>query len=134
MWLVDTSVWVETFRRGGPALETLLPFDEVVTAPPIVQEVLQGFDDARAFAVARDAMLALPVIEAPLDVARFIEASELYRSARRLGMTVRSSVDCLIAACAIRHGIGVLHVDRDFDAIARVAPLLSRRIAVTARR
>ena len=133
MWLVDTSVWVETFRRGGPALDTLLPFDEVVTAPPIVQEVLQGFDDARAFAVARDAMLALPAIEAPLDVARFIEAAEIYRSARRLGITLRSSVDCLIAACAIRHGVGVLHVDRDFDAIARVAPLVSRRIGVKAR-
>jgi predicted nucleic acid-binding protein len=124
---------VETFRRGGPALDTLLPFDEVVTAPPIVQEVLQGFDDARAFAVARDAMLALPAIEAPLDVARFIEAAEIYRSARRLGITLRSSVDCLIAACAIRHGVGVLHVDRDFDAIARVAPLVSRRIGVKAR-
>ena len=133
MWLVDTSVWVETFRRGGPALDPLLPFDEVVTAPPIVQEVLQGFDDARAFAVARDAMLALPAIEAPLDVARFIEAAEIYRSARRLGITLRSSVDCLIAACAIRHGVGVLHVDRDFDAIARVAPLVSRRIGVKAR-
>jgi predicted nucleic acid-binding protein len=133
VWLVDTSVWVETFRRGGPALDTLLPFDEVVTAPPIVQEVLQGIDDARAFAVARNAMLALPVIEAPLDMARFIEAAQLYRSARRLGITLRSSVDCLIAACAIRHGIGVLHVDRDFDAIARVAPLLSRRIGVNAR-
>ena len=133
MWLVDTSVWVETFRRGGPALDTLLPFDEVVTAPPIVQEVLQGFDDARAFAVARDAMRALPAIEAPLDVARFIEAAEIYRSARRLGITLRSSVDCLIAACAIRHGVGVLHVDRDFDAIARVAPLVSRRIGVKAR-
>jgi predicted nucleic acid-binding protein len=124
---------VATFRRGGPALETIVPFDEVVTAPPIVQEVLQGFTDARAFAIARDAMLALPMIEAPLDMARFIEAAELYRSARRLGVTVRSSVDCLIAACAIRYGIGVLHVDRDFDAIARVAPLLSCRIDVRAR-
>ena len=133
MWLVDTSVWVETFRRGGPALETLLPFDAIVTAPPIVQEVLQGFDDARAYALARDAMMALPSIESPLAIARFVEAAELYRSARRLGLTLRSSVDCLIAACALRHGIGVLHVDRDFDAIARVAPLVSRRIAVRPR-
>jgi hypothetical protein len=66
----------------------------VVTGPPIVQEVLQGFDDARAFAVARDAMLALPAIEAPLDVARAIEAAEIFRSARRLGIALRSSVDC----------------------------------------
>jgi hypothetical protein len=41
---------------------------------------------------------------------------------------VRSGVDCLIAACAIRHGLTVLHHDRDFDAIARVSPLSAKRI------
>ena len=63
VWLVDTSLWIATFRRGGPALESLVPFDEVVTVPPVIQEVLQGFGDTRSFAVARDAMLALPIID-----------------------------------------------------------------------
>jgi predicted nucleic acid-binding protein len=128
VWLVDTSVWVATFRRGGPSLESFVPFDDVVTALPIVQEVLQGFADERACARARDAMLALPIVDSPLGEARFVEAAELYRAARRAGITVRSSVDCLIAACAIRHGLGVLHIDRDFDALARVSPLTSRRV------
>jgi predicted nucleic acid-binding protein len=43
-------------------------------------------------------------------------------------VTVRSGVDCLIAACAIRNGLAVLHHDRDFDALARVSPLESRRL------
>jgi predicted nucleic acid-binding protein len=128
VWVVDTSVWVATFRRGGPSLESFVPFDQVVTVLPVVQEVLQGFADERACARAGDAMRALPIVESPLGEARFVEAADLYRGARRAGFTVLSSVDCLIAACAIRHGLGVLHADRDYDAIARVSPLLTRNV------
>jgi predicted nucleic acid-binding protein len=45
-----------------------------------------------------------------------------------MGVTIRSSVDCLIAACAIRNGLPILHSDRDFDAIARFTPLQSRYV------
>ncbi|HZR79752.1 MAG TPA: PIN domain-containing protein [Candidatus Binatia bacterium] len=128
MTLVDTSIWVEVFRRRDPLdLEALVPIDEVVTCLPVVQELLQGFRDERAFRVARDGMLALPLLESALGSALVLEAVQLYREARRAGLTVRSSVDCLIAACALRHDVDVLHRDRDFDAIARVSPLRVRR-------
>ncbi len=129
MILVDTSAWIEVFRKP-PRLDLLAVggLDEVVTCLPVVQEVLQGFRDEAAFRVAREAMLSLPCVESPLDQARFEEAAGLYRAARRAGLTVRSSTDCLIAACAIRHGITVLHRDRDFSAIARVSPLLERNL------
>jgi predicted nucleic acid-binding protein len=127
--LVDTSVWIEVFRRPARVrLETIVDFDDVVTCLPIVQEVLQGFRDERAFAVARAAMDALPIVESPLGRGVRHEAVLLYRAAGRAGLTVRSGVDCLIAACAIRHGLTVLHHDRDFDALARVSPLLAKRI------
>jgi hypothetical protein len=74
-------------------------------------------------------MLALPCIDTPMRQERFEEAAGLYRSARRAGFTVRSSVDCLIAACAIKNGLTVLHRDRDFPALARVSPLLERDLA-----
>src|SRR5262249_46950740 len=90
-------------------------------------EVLQGFRDEGAFRRARAAMLALPMIEAPLTRELFLEAADLYRAARRVGVTVRSSVDCLLAACAIRHDLEVLHVDRDFAALAGVSRLRERR-------
>ena len=128
MLLVDTSVWVEVFRLRGPRLESLVDFDEIVTCLPVIQEVLQGFDDERAFRIARDAMAALPIVESPLGPERFEEAAALYRAARRAGVTVRSGVDCLIAACAIHNGLAVLHDDRDFDLLARVSPLDSRRL------
>ena len=129
MTLVDTSVWLAVFRKGSTFdLESVVPFDEVVTCLPILQEVLQGFGDQRAFTVAREAMYALPTVESPLSAAVFEDAVNLYRSARRAGWTVRSSVDCLIAACALRNSLAVLHANRDFDAIARVSPLQARNI------
>jgi predicted nucleic acid-binding protein len=131
--LVDTSVWIEVFRKPPRLrLEAEVDFKQVVTALPIVQEVLQGFDDPRPFAVGRDAMLALPVLEAPLELGVFLEAVGLYRSARRAGLTIRSSTDCVIAACALRHDATVLHHDRDFDEIARVSSLRSRAVRLKA--
>jgi predicted nucleic acid-binding protein len=127
--LVDTSVWIEVFRRSPTlTLESLVDFDAIVTCLPVVQEVLQGFDDERAFRIARDAMLALPIVEEPMAAAVFEQAAELFRQARRAGKTVRSGADCLIAACAIRHDVEVLHCDRDFDALAAVAPLRARNV------
>lgn len=127
MILVDTSVWIEVFRRRRPLdLERVLDFDDVVTCLPVVQEVLQGFRDEGAFRRARASMFSLPIVESPLAEAVFSQAVELYRSARRSGLSVRSSVDCLVAACAIRHELEVLHRDRDYAAIARVSPLRQR--------
>ena len=124
MLLVDTSVWVEVFRRTRPLdLDAVLDFDEIVTCLPVVQEVLQGFDDQRAFNLAREAMFALPMVESPLGEEVFRDAVDLYRSARRMGLSVRSGVDCLIAACGLRNSLTVLHLDRDFETLAKVAPV-----------
>jgi predicted nucleic acid-binding protein len=127
--LVDTSVWIEVFRKETRfQLESVVATDEIVTCLPVVQEVLQGFRDERAFALARDAMLSFPVVESPLRTEVVLDAANLYRAARRAGLTVRSGVDCLIAACAIRNRLTVLHHERDFDLIARVSSLDSRLV------
>jgi predicted nucleic acid-binding protein len=128
MILVDTSVWIETFRASKPLdLERLVEFPDVVTCPPIVQEVLQGIRDESAFRMARDAMLALPIVEAPMHLDVWMEAAQLYRTARSAGVTVRSGVDCAIAVCALRNNLLVLHRDRDFAQLARVVPLRQRQ-------
>ncbi len=59
---------------------------------------------------------------------RVMSAVGLYRRARAMGLTVRSSVDCLIAACALRHGLTVLHHDRDFGHLAKVSPLRVKQV------
>lgn len=129
MVLIDTSVWILVFRKERPLdLARLVDFDDVTTCAPIVQEVLQGFRDEAAFRKARAAMHNLPTVDVPLDQGVFDAAVDLYRSARRAGLTVRSSVDCLIAASAIRHDLCVLHRDRDFAALAKVSALQQRAV------
>jgi len=133
--LVDTSAWIEVFRKPSRlVIESVVDFDDIVTCLPVVQEVLQGFTDEAAFRTARRAMLALPIVESPLRVAVVEEAVDLYRRARRAGLTIRSGADCLIAACAIRHDLTVLHADRDYPALARVSTLQHRQVPRAARK
>ena len=105
-----------------------MAFDDIVTCLPVVQEVLQGFREERAFRIARESMRSLPLVESPLTIDVFDDAVDLYRRARRSGRTIRSSTDCLIAACAIRHDLEVLHRDRDFEALATISPLRARNV------
>ena len=127
MILVDTSVWIEVFRRKDPLdLESLVPLDEVVTCGPIVQEVLQGFREDVHFQRARVGMSNLPSVESPMSSEVFEAAAALYRTGRRRGLTIRSSLDCLIAACAVRNNLEVLHRGRDYPALAQVSALRQR--------
>jgi predicted nucleic acid-binding protein len=129
MILVDTSIWIAAFRKRNPfRIEDAVEFDEIATCLPVIQEVLQGFREERAYRSAHGAMTALPIVESPMEESLFIEAAELYRSARRQGLTIRSSVDCLIAACALRHDMPVLHRDRDYELLSRISSLKARTI------
>ena len=135
MVLVDTSVWIDVFRRPARVqLEDHVDFDEVVTCLMVIQEVLQGFDREADFRRAHEAMWALPLVESPLRPEIIDDAVDLYRRARRAGLTVRSGVDCLIAACALRHNLEVLHVDRDFASLSRISQLDSTDLRRQARR
>jgi predicted nucleic acid-binding protein len=123
MILVDTSIWIEILTRNPRHIireEDLFSF---VTCGPVVQEVLQGLRPGLQSDAFRTAFLAIPVLSDPVPLALFISAAEIYRQGRRRGITIRSSVDCLIAAIAIDHGIPVWHRDRDFSAIARYTGL-----------
>jgi predicted nucleic acid-binding protein len=125
--LVDTSVWIEVFAKPSRLdLARLVDIDDVVTCLPVYQEVLQGFRDESAFRRARNAMSAIPILEEPMHVTVFDESVNLYRAARRAGLTVRSSMDCLIAVCALRNDVEVLHRDRDFELLAAISPLRVR--------
>jgi len=134
--LVDTSAWIEVFRRDPLiTLDDITDdLDRIATCLPVIQEVLQGFDDERAFRVAQTAMYALPCVEASLSRTLVDSAIDLFRLARRAGVTVRSSTDCLIAACAVRHGLSVVHCDRDYRHLARIAPLQQSDLAPLVKR
>lgn len=128
MILVDSSVWIEVLRgnRRDDFARTTAG-DEVATCLPVMQEVLQGIDREDAYHVAASAFADIRMLEDPLTREVFDSAIQLYRNARRSALTVRSGVDCLIAVCAMRNNATVLHSDRDFTHLARIAALRVRK-------
>jgi len=125
--LVDSSVWIAELRTGGVIAANVV-FEEVAICPVIMQEVLQGIRSETFYRMARGLLMSVEMLDLPLDL--FEEATQLYRTGRATGFTIRSPFDCLIAACALRNGTEVLHSDRDFDTIARFTRLQSRYVAL----
>ena len=123
MILVDTSIWIDFLVDPERILEAELHIAEFVTCSPIVQEVLQGFDRPQAYKVFRDRLLTFPRLSDPLPLDLYLEAAEIYHEGRRRAYTIRSAMDCLIAAIAIRHDVSLWHRDRDFVNIARYTKL-----------
>ncbi len=119
MILVDSSVWIDYFRGNSTAatsaLDGLLGTEEVALADLILAEILQGFDTEGQAGRAERLLSSLEVVElGGRDAA--VAAAANFRMLRRLGVTVRKTVDTLIATCCIRNGHVLLHDDRDFDA------------------
>lgn len=131
MILADTSVWVEFLRRtGSRADRELYDLKEadptaVVTTEPVAMEILAGPTDELTVRRLRRLIDGMPSLglEPRTD---FREAAAIQRACRRNGHTIRSLVDCLIAAVAIRHQATLWHRDADFDAIAEVTGLRHR--------
>jgi len=117
MWIVDSSVWIDYFRGDLTSqtdlLHRALGRQELGIGDIILCEVLQGFPSQRDFVCARTALLQLPVFTlGGTDLA--LQCADNYRSLRRQGITVRKTIDCLIATFVIARGFALLHNDRDF--------------------
>ena len=124
--LVDTSVWI-SFFRGEPSREaTILKAcldqrEYIATSGIIVQEILQGIREDSQYRETLRFLDLLP--RADLQFADHIEAANIYRQLRKRGLTIRSPIDCMIAALAMRSRFLLLHKDRDFPTIVRLYPL-----------
>ncbi|MEO1245138.1 MAG: PIN domain nuclease [Pseudomonadota bacterium] len=120
MIVVDSSVWIAYFNGQGTRetelLDELLGVEPIMTGDFILTEVLQGFRSDRDFRKAKAALDTL--IFAPM-IGREIALASVrnYRRLRARGVTVRKTVDMLIASFCIENGHRLLHADRDFDAI-----------------
>ena len=123
MILVDTSVWIDFLARRARSNKAKTKITDFATCPPVVQEILQGFTDQSSYTSFEDRLLAFPCLSEPVPLELYVKAAAIYREGRRRGYTIRSAVDCLVAAIAIEHGVPVWHRDRDFSAIARYTPL-----------
>lgn len=129
MILLDTSACIEYLRSTGSVVEVALcalhdgpQFHELALCGPVVMELRMGAQSDRALSELNAWMMDLRYVPIE-DRADFLEAARLYREARARGVTVRKPIDCLIAALAIRQDASLLHLDRDFDHLAKVSPL-----------
>ncbi|MCK0509971.1 type II toxin-antitoxin system VapC family toxin [Aromatoleum buckelii] len=118
MILVDSSVWIDYFRGTvtpqTEKLDSLLGVEPVATGDLILAEVLQGFSSERDFNQAKKLMTALVIIDlGGQEIA--IQAARNFRSLRALGVTVRKTIDTVIATRCIESGLALLCSDRDFD-------------------
>lgn len=123
----DTSAFVEYLRATGSAVDARLggliaSRERVVMIEPVLMEVLAGarteqeWRDLRSFGFS----MSFERVRSPGD---WEDAALLHRRVRLGGHSVRSMIDCLVAAVAIRIGARVLHADADFDVIAQHSPL-----------
>jgi predicted nucleic acid-binding protein len=115
--LVDSSVWIDYFRSADTPqvalLDSFFGRSPLVVGDLIAAEVLQGVRDDREFKLVKKTLDAFDHIElAGYDLA--VKASENYRVLRSLGITIRKTIDTLIATRCIQDGFTLLHADRDF--------------------
>jgi predicted nucleic acid-binding protein len=127
--VVDTSVWIDYFRNAPTwqvaHFDRLLAADEAIGLTDLVfTEVLLGLRDERTVRTIEDLLLAHDVLHLR-DLDDHRRAANLYRSCRQKGVTIRSTIDCLIASVCIREEAPLLHADVDFDRLARHSALLT---------
>ena len=126
MILVDTSVWIDYFRgastRQADYLQQAIQRDDdLCTCGIIVTEILQGIPSDEELREVKNDLASL--IFLPMPDQSYYLAANIYRKAKSKGLMIRSTIDCLIGACAIENGAILLQNDKDYQAIARVSSL-----------
>lgn len=126
MILVDTSVWISFFNDAASAGARYIEASVNSHAPLCINgvvemEILQGIRSDKSYDLTRSYLADFQYFP-DLGKPYFKRAVEVYRACRKEGVTIRRSLDCLIAANALIDGLDVVHQDRDFDAIAKVYP------------
>lgn len=127
MIVVDTSVWIDVLNdvdspKAARCTELLEDGAPLALTDVIFTEILQGLGEERGARRVEKHLRAFPVLRLEkLD--DFAHAAALYRRARRAGITIRKTLDCLIAAPCIRDGVPILHADEDFDRLASCTDL-----------
>lgn len=119
MTLVDSSVWIDYFRgETSPEtdkLDALLGTEALLTGDLIVAEVLQGFSAESEFNTARQLMTTRLSVVSLVGPDNAVQAARNYRALRAQGVTIRKTIDTLIATYCIENGVSLLFSDRDFN-------------------
>jgi predicted nucleic acid-binding protein len=124
--LVDSTVFIDFFAgrettQTARLEECFRDGDEVCYCGLVLTEVLQGIRNEKQLATVKRRFEKLIYLED--DRSTFELGATIYRELRRDGITIRNSIDCLIAATVIQHGVNFLEHDRDYKFIDRHFPL-----------
>jgi len=126
--LVDSSVWIDYFRGvvtpESDRLDALLGSEPLAIGDIILTEVLQGFPSERDFNQAMRVMSALVLVDIAGDRIA-VQAARNFRMLRARGVTVRKTIDTLIATRCIEDGLTLLYSDRDFEPFVEHLGLIS---------
>jgi predicted nucleic acid-binding protein len=133
MILVDSSVWIDYFRgtktEQTDLLDALLSSEPIAIGDLMLAEVLQGFSSERDFNQAKNVLLSLQQL-AIGGTELAVQAARNFRTLRLHGVTVRKTIDALIATRCIESDLLLLHSDRDFDAFEKYLGLRVLRGAI----
>ncbi len=128
MYIVDSSAWIEYLRRTGSRADVEVTqmvereWPNAGVTEPVIMELLAGARGRENFLRLERLLDAMPLCRVD-PACDFAEAGALYKFFRESGITIRSQVDCLIAAVAARREATIVHADRDFDVIASRYPV-----------
>ncbi|MDD5413173.1 MAG: PIN domain nuclease [Methylobacter sp.] len=118
MILVDSSVWIDYFNGtetlATKKLDNLLGVQPVCTGDLILAEVLQGFRLDPDYQTAKNLLCSLPV-HAMMGVTLSLKSAENFRQLRKQGITIRKTIDTMIATFCIENELPLLHSDKDFQ-------------------
>ena len=118
MIVVDSSVWIDYFTGNDTPeadhLDSLLGQELIAIGDLVLAEVLQGFRTDQDFRKARDLLLSLHVVNM-LDTTIALKSAANFRALRKMGLTVRKTVDSIIATYCIENRLPLLHSDKDFQ-------------------
>jgi predicted nucleic acid-binding protein len=117
MIIVDSGVWIDYFNgvvtSQTDKLDTLLDVEPLVVGDIILTEVLQGFRQDDDYKLAKSLMTSLIIVDM-LGVANAVRCAESYRMLRKRGITIRKTIDVIIATYCIDHACPLLFEDKDF--------------------
>jgi len=125
MVLVDTSVLINYFKgretKGIKFLDNLIKSEEPFCINEFIyQEILQGSKDQKEFSTLKSYLKYIPLYSLKFGVQSFENAAQLNFRCRRKGITIRSTIDLLIAETAIENNIALLHDDENYVNMSKV--------------
>jgi len=125
MVLIDTSVWVDLFRdTSGSTRQKMVEVvgdHEVVLSRFQQLELLQGCRDEHEWSLLGSYLDTQEYLE--MELSSWSDAARTFFDLRRMGLTVRSPIDCCIAQIALDHDLLLVHRDHDFETLSRIRPL-----------